>query len=221
MDLSQLPDVGEHMVTADNPARTDLSGMDHARCAALHDYLVHYGWIADGRSPDGLQSNHRTYFAAYGNAAEELRPRLDPSLAAFLDTALVLPVEAAPPTFFFWVAGISNPFFLLQTNDIADLFDEPEDSLVCLYLPNIGEGGELGGGLFYPQPSHRAAVFMNMDEHDFALPVMAHPELWQPLETVLSNFIHLIHLGKITTSPQNAPSSAHHKIGPWEWQPYS
>ena len=37
------------MVTADNPARTDLSGMDHARCAALHDYLVYYGWIADGQ----------------------------------------------------------------------------------------------------------------------------------------------------------------------------
>jgi hypothetical protein len=221
MDLSQLPDVSEHLVTADNPARTDLPGMDHARCAALHDYLVHYGWMADGRAPTGLQDHRRTYFTAYGDAAEELRPRLDPSLAAFLDTALVLPREAAAPTLFFWVAGVSNPFFLLRTSDMADLYDEPEDSLVCLYSPNIGEGGELGGGLFYHQPSHRAAVFMNMDDHEAALPVMAHPELWQPLETVLSNFIQLLHVGKITASPQGAPSSAHHKIGPWEWQPYS
>ncbi len=40
MDVSPLPDVNGHLVTADHPPRTDSSGMDHARCAALHNWLV-------------------------------------------------------------------------------------------------------------------------------------------------------------------------------------
>jgi hypothetical protein len=63
---------------------------------------------------------------------------------------------------------------------------------------------------------------MHMDDYDYALPVAAHPELWYPLETVLSNWIELVHLGKITASPRDAPALfGSEKIGPWEWRPYS
>ncbi|KAL2183643.1 hypothetical protein L209DRAFT_569248 [Thermothelomyces heterothallicus CBS 203.75] len=57
MDTSQLPDVSGQLVTADNPARTGLPGMDHARCAALHNYLVHYARVAEGRNPASLQGD--------------------------------------------------------------------------------------------------------------------------------------------------------------------
>ncbi|TEY84110.1 hypothetical protein BOTCAL_0021g00330 [Botryotinia calthae] len=222
MDVSQLPNVSSLLVKADNPARADLLRMDHARCAALHNYLLYCAWIAEGRSPVTLHSNNNTFFTAYGAAAEALRPRLDPSVAAFLDASMLPPADAPEPApFFFWASGISDPGDLFA-NQTADLFDEPEDSLLCLYFPNIGQGGESGGGLFYHQGLHRAAVFMHMDDYDFALPVEAHPDLWYPLETVLSNWIDLIHLGKITASPREVPALfGSEKIGPWEWRPYS
>ena len=223
MDLLQLPDVDSLLVTADNPARVDLPGMDHARCAALHNYLVHYAWVAEGRAPASLHSNNNTFFNAHGAVAEALRPRLDPSLAAFLAAAM-LPPDANTPKrapFFFWANGLSEPDFLFD-NGLADLFDQPPDSLVCLYYPNIGQGGAPGGGVIYHQDYHRAAVFMNMVDYDFALPIEAHLALWHPLETVLSNWIDLLRLGKITASPRDAPALfGSEKIGPWEWRPYS
>ncbi|KAI0474444.1 hypothetical protein F4859DRAFT_504818 [Xylaria cf. heliscus] len=223
MSRGKLPDVSDLLVTARNPARTDLSGMDHARCAALHNYLVRYAWVAEGRAPAGLYSNiPNTFFTVYGAAAEALRPRLDPSLAAFLATALLPPPDAVERTpLFFWANGLSEPDDLFA-NYAADLFDEPEDSLVSLYFPNIGQGGESGGGVLYHQRYHRAAVFMHMDDHDYALPIKQHLELWHPLETIFSNWIGLLHLGKITTSPRDTQALfGNEKIGPWEWRPYS
>ncbi len=197
--------------------------MDHARCAALHNYLVSYAWVAEGRPIASLHGNGNTFFTVYGADAEALRPRLDPSLSAFLDTALLPPADAASGSapFFFWASQINSPDYIFD-NQAADLLDEPEDSLLCLYDTNIGQGGESGGGLFYHQGYHRAAVFMHMDYYDYAFPVKAHLELWHPLETVLSNWIDLVHLGKITASPTDTPALfGSEKIGPWEWQPYS
>ncbi|KAI1105615.1 hypothetical protein F4804DRAFT_125090 [Jackrogersella minutella] len=221
MDASQLPNVNHLLVTADNPARADLLGMDFARCAALHNYLVHYAWVSEGRAPADLHGNN-TFFTTHGAAAEALRPRLHPSLVAFLDTAILPPADGPEPApFFFWANGLSEPDHLFA-NEAADLFDEPADSLVCLYFPNIGQGGEFGGGLFYHQGHHRAAVFMHMDDYDYALSIEAHSLLWYPLETVLSNWIELVHLGKITASPRDTPALfGSEKIGPWEWRPYS
>lgn len=227
MDSSQLPDVDELLVTADHPALSPSPGMDHARCAALHNYLVRYAWLAERRSPASLQANNN-FFTTYGDSAEALRPRLSPSVAAFLDAAII-PSPAvdgdgdddpSPAPFFWWVSALSEPDFLFD-DEAADLYDQPPDSLVCLYSPNTGQGGESGGGLFYHQRHHRAAVFMHMDDHDHALPVDAHPELWHPLETLLSHWVGLIRLGKVAASPRRAPALfGSEKIGPWEWRPY-
>ncbi|TRX97157.1 hypothetical protein FHL15_001951 [Xylaria flabelliformis] len=223
MDASQLPNVSGQLVTAHNPASTDLLGMDHARCAALHNYLVHYAWVAQGREPAILHSNTtNTFFTIHGATADALRSRLDPSLTAFLTTALIPPPNTPePPPFFFWASEVSNPDDIFA-NWAADLFDQPEDSLVSLYFPNVGQGGEFGGGVVYHQGCHLAAVFMHMNDYDYALPIEKHPELWHPLETILSNWIDLIHLGKITASPRDVPAEfGSEKIGPWEWKPYS
>lgn len=193
--------------------------MDHERCVALHDYLIHYAWLAEGHTAASLPSNN-TFFTTSGAAAEAIRPRLHPSLAAFLDRALVAP----GPTvvyFFFWASELGDPDGLF-VNDTADLFDEPVDSLLCLYTPIIGGTGSAGGGVYYHQGYHRAAVFLNMNDFDFALPVKDHLDLWHPLETVLSNWIELVHLGKIIASPRDEkPRFVGEKMGPWDWMPYS
>ncbi|PQE13536.1 chitin-type 1 protein [Rutstroemia sp. NJR-2017a WRK4] len=210
MDSSQLPDVSSLLVTEDNPARADLSGTDHERCAALHNYLVYYAWIFQGRSPATLLSSSKKYFTTYGAAAEALRPRLHPSVAAFLDAAL-LPVTETPEPFFLWAAAIPEPEELFD-NYATHIFSEPEDSL----------GGKAGAGLYYHQECHQAVVFMSMIDFNFALPFREEPDLWHPLETIFSNWIELIHLGKIVASPTEAPSLfGSEKIGPWEWRPYS
>ncbi|KAI1392390.1 uncharacterized protein F4822DRAFT_127714 [Hypoxylon trugodes] len=223
MDISQLPNIDNLLVTADNPPRADLLGvgLDHARCAALHNYLVYYAWLAEGRLVASLHNNANTFFTAHGAEAEALRPGLHPSLTAFLETALLPPTygtEVIP--FFFWANQLSDPDNLID-DQMADLSDQPPGSLVNLYLSNTGQGGEAGGGLFYHQGHHKVAVFMHMDDYDFALPVEKHPELWHPLETVLSNWIEQIRVGKITASPaETPPVFVGEKVGNWEWMPY-
>ncbi|KAL7930186.1 hypothetical protein V8C35DRAFT_313761 [Trichoderma chlorosporum] len=225
MDDPQLADASKLLVRADNPARSGIPGMDHARCAALHNYLINYAWITEGRRPACLDGNNKTFFTTYGAAAEALRSRLDPSLAAFLDAALLPPDgsdDLDPAPLFYWVSGFCEPSDLFA-KEVADLYDEPDDSLVCLYYPNIGQGGKVGGGLLYHQGRHCAAVLMNMDEYDYVLPIEAHRELWHPLETVLSNWIELIHLGKIQITASRRDERGLYggeKIGPWEWRPY-
>ncbi|KAL2134862.1 hypothetical protein VTI74DRAFT_10668 [Chaetomium olivicolor] len=109
------------------------------------NYLVHCAWIAEGRAPASLQGNNgnNTFFAVHGVAAE-------------LSTH-GLTHAPEPPPFFSFISTLSDPDGLFD-NQTADMFDEPEDSLVCLYLPNIGLGEESGGGLFYHQGHHRATV---------------------------------------------------------------
>jgi hypothetical protein len=72
------------LVTAANPARTDLEGMDHARCAALHNYLVDYRMAAEGLAP---VASSDTLISTLGEAAPAVLPKLHPSLAAFFAAA--------------------------------------------------------------------------------------------------------------------------------------
>ncbi|KAM5464887.1 hypothetical protein MferCBS49748_005309 [Microsporum ferrugineum] len=150
-----------------------------------------------------LRRNSYTYFALNGAAAEALRPRLHPSLAAFLDAA-TLPLHHYYPSgnLFFYACSFNYPQYLFD-NNAADLQDMPVDSLVNLY--DGGMNIEAGGGLFYRQGSHRAVAFMHMDAYDQAFPIEAHKELWHPLETVLSNWINLILIGKVIGSLPGEP----------------
>ncbi|KAK5654541.1 hypothetical protein OQA88_7170 [Cercophora sp. LCS_1] len=220
MDMSHLP---THLVTAQNPARTDLGTLDHPRCAALHNYLVHCAWLAESRPVSAdLLNNSNTFFTGNGGAASVFRERLHPSVVAFLGAALLPPSPGphrAPAPFFWWATALNNTEDLFA-NPVAGLFDEPEDSLLCLYWP--GQGGEAGGGVYYHQGIHRAAVFMHMDDHDFAMPAWRNPTLWHPLETILSNWIELLRLGKVAATPPDAPSLfGNERSGPWEWRVYS
>lgn len=226
MDLSQLPDITSLLVRPDNPPRDDLEGMDYARCAALHNYLIQYAWLAEGRPLATLNANSN-FFTAFGDpaAAEACRPRLDPSLAAFFDAAIVSrPAddthEYLPFSVFAW--GIDGPNRLFEES-IADMNDQPVDSLVRLYAIETGLSAmDGGGGVIYHQSFHRVATFMNLDEYDFGFPVQDKPQAWYPLETLLTNWIDLIRVGKVLASPHKEPALFDfEKIGPWEWRPYS
>ncbi|KAK4247271.1 hypothetical protein C7999DRAFT_41421 [Corynascus novoguineensis] len=210
MLASQLPSIDDQLVTPNNPPRTDLDGMDYARCAALHNYIVDLGLAADGRLGPAAEGSRATYFSTHGDAAEAVRPRLHASLAAFLAAARTFDV----PLFYF-VGGMPHPdwgdFYGLFANETADLEDEPEDSIVRLYFSHMDAcEGKSGGGVLYHQGRHLASFFVHPSD-----------TYWHPLETILSNWIGLIRLGKVVVSPTDEPALyGSVKIGNWEWRPY-
>ncbi|KAH6845737.1 hypothetical protein B0I37DRAFT_191526 [Chaetomium sp. MPI-CAGE-AT-0009] len=220
---SQIPSIDDQLVTPDNPPRTDLDGMDHVRCAALHNYLVDYCLAADGLLDPAAEGSRATYFSTHGDAAEAISPRLHPSVAAFLAAA-----RTPDAPLFFFVGGMPNPDGDLNglfDNETADNEDEPEDSIVRLYFSHMDAcGGKSGGGMLYHQGRHLASFFVHPDDTGFAFPVDEHPQNWHPLETILSNWIALIRLGKVVASPTDDPAPYGGiyglKIGNWEWRPY-
>lgn len=224
MDLSQLPDITGFLVTPDNPPRFDIEGIDYVRCAALHNYMIHYAWLAEGRPLEALKSKSTDFFTSFGAEAEALRPRLDPSLVSFLETALISPFDPwedrLPISIFSW--GIEGPERLIE-EVMADLQDQPVDSLVRLYnadtpISTLGDDG----AVVYHQHLQRVAFFMHGDAYEQGFPFEKHADIWVPLETVLSHWIDLIHLGKVVASPQEEPALFEtDKVGPWEWRPYS
>ncbi|KAK8040325.1 hypothetical protein PG991_000113 [Apiospora marii] len=202
MAAPQLRSIDDQLVTPDNPPLTDLDGMDHVRCAALHNYLVDLCLAADadGRPVPATKSRRATYFSTHGEATESVRQRLHPSVAAFLAAA-----HSPDAPLFFFVDCIPGPddgeFNGLFDNETADNEDEPEDSIVRLYLSHMDAcDGMSGGGLLYYQRRHLASFFVHPDDTDW---------------------ISLIRLGKVVVSPTDEPSLyGSVKIGNWEWRPY-
>ena len=89
---------------------------------------------------------------------------------------------------------------------MADLEDQPVDSLIRLYnadtaISTLGDDG----AVVYHQNLQRVAVFMDGDAYEQGFPYEEHPEIWIPLETVLSHWIDLIHIGKVVASSQKEP----------------
>lgn len=187
MAASQRPSIDDQLVTPDNPPRTDLDGMDHVRCAALHNHLVDLCLVADAdvRLDPAAEGRRATYFNTHGDAAEAVRPRLHSSVATFL-------VEARTPNapLFFFVDGMPDPndgdFSSLFDNETADFEDEPEDSIVRLYFSHADAcDGKSGGGMLYHQRRHLASFFVHPADTELAFPVDEHPQSWHPLEPSL------------------------------------
>lgn len=225
MDVSQLPEIASVLVRPDNPPRADITGIDYARCAPLHNYLVQYAWLAEGRPLAALTSSSTNFFTAFGAEAEALRPRLDSSLVAFLDAVIIPPTdgpaEVPPPPLSIFSWGLSTPDTFFE-EFIADLRDQPVDSLVRLYtIDTVLAGEDRGGGVIYHQSLHRVGVFMHFDAYECGFPAEDHPFVWNPLESLLSHWIDLIHLGKVVASHQEPALYDFEKVGLWEWRPYS
>lgn len=173
---------------------------------------MHYAWVAEGRPPAQLYDAGKSFFNnARGWRAGALRPRIHPPSPPSSTRLCSVPsMRIGPTTTKGWgpspfSSGLGDqrgPGAVLRQED-ADLHDEDPDSLVLIY--GFNEGGGSGGGVYYHQGCHRAAVFLDMWEHDYAMPAAAHPELWHPLETILSHWIELIRIGKVAAVPGHAP----------------
>ncbi|RWA10470.1 hypothetical protein EKO27_g4639 [Xylaria grammica] len=201
---------GGVLAISENPA-WEAGTFDYKRCAELHNILVEQAWAAEGRSLEELE--RRSFFQYYGDKANEIVDRLDPSLRAFLESAIV---GQELPSFFIWVSGIGSPTEMFFVEDMFLECGEPNRFLV-LYVTQRDLGGH-PLGLIYDQKLHRATLTLGLEDIWAIKPVEQHDDLWHPLETVLGHWIHLVEIKKVTASQDEAPNE---KYGPWIWHTYS
>ncbi|KAI1329990.1 hypothetical protein F5Y16DRAFT_416586 [Xylariaceae sp. FL0255] len=172
----------DSIVTSANPAAEGCT-LNYERCSKLHNLLVEHAWVASGRPLAELEQ--RSYFDHHGEGC----------LAVF-----------------FWVECIAPPPEMFSVPE--EMFQEYNvkwsDRFLVLYTTNLGLG-EHRFGLIYDQKLHRATMALGIEDIDFAKPPEGFNELCHPLETVLSNWVHMISIGRITASPDDAPNE---KFGP-------
>ncbi|CAG7962390.1 unnamed protein product [Penicillium nalgiovense] len=215
----QILNIEDALVSEANPAR--LNGpLDYERCARLHNYLVAYGWMAHhGQETPNLDelASQPSIFADEDTQA--IRERLHPSVNSFLDS-----IFSPEQGFFYWVNHISMQL-------VDDIFPDEENDLDNLerFVVIYGTVVELGShcvGVVYDQKLHRAVFPMTLGNLDSMQPIDEHEDMWFPLETILTNWIYMLRIGKITAdSPEGkAPaelSRSRSQIGLWSWLRYS
>jgi hypothetical protein len=150
---------------------------------------------------------------------DAIRPQLDPSLNSFLDS-----IYDPPAGFFYWVNGLrmelAEEYFPLEDSNFED-----KERLVVIYdtTPDLGSHCL---GVLYDQLNHRASFSLTIDNSESIEPVAEHWDMWFPLETILTNWIHMLRMGKITADPRRErdlsaeEANSRHHIGLWCWHPY-
>ena len=219
MDMSQPIDISSLVVTGSSPERRDdtAAAMDYTRCAALHNYLVQLGWVGSGMALEDLPDRSFTFFSNPHDSgeADEARSRLSPSVAAFLELARI-PNGPGDTHLFAWAHRVATPSEMFSLKDLHD--DEGEPSrFLTLYVVDSNMVGD-PAGLIYDQERHRATFAMDMDDLKSIHPVADKDALWFPLETVLSSWVRLATIGKVTASTAPSPTT---KMGAWAWHSYS
>ncbi|VUC24140.1 unnamed protein product [Clonostachys rosea] len=203
--------------------------LDVERCVRLHNYLAARAWMAKRQKGPGdlHELFHRPSYLEYfergnnGNKGGNIRALLHPDVVLFLESIIFLGIhEEDDPYLFLWVSGIEIPSFLAEASktfldDQLEIDGKPR--FITLYSTIAGVGH--GIGVVYDQLRHQVSFPYTGNSLEFVSPVVEHEEMWFPLEVLLSNWINLIHLGKII--PQAQPSRPSAAQGVWNWKSYS
>lgn len=203
MTLNQLLDIEDVLVTPTNPARAD-GNLDVARCAKLHNHLVALSWMErhqkSAQELNELTDSHRSYFDVFGDEADEVRQRLDPQFASFLESIHVLPVGEEKSELFLCIQRVAEPSDI-QNDEILEVFHAEDDRtdydddipLFALLYTMIANLAPHSLGIVYHQQLRRVAFVPTIWE---AESVLEHDDVWVPLESLLSHWINLVRRGK-------------------------
>lgn len=214
-----LLDIDDALVSETNPAREDGT-FDYERCARLHNYLVAYGWMAHHeREVDDLQEllSRPSFFELERDESQVPMHRLNPEMISFLQS-IILPKPNEG--LFYWVTDVDlipgDLFFFGEESKLRN-----RERFVILHSSWV-ELGSHNIGLLFDQKRNRVAMPIVMENLDSISPVKDHLDMWFPLETMLTNWIHMIRIGKVTASPPEEEFPSHvARLGSWVWQPYS
>jgi hypothetical protein len=135
-----LDDVVHLLVTSENTPR-NIDGMDHARCAALHNAIFKHAWIAAGRDGDAFTAQSRPWLEFHPHAAQD--SHFHPSVLAFLREARALPLSHQI-NFFYYFWGLN-----CEVGGHEDCFPE-DDRTVTLYASAFDIAGQPDGLVYVP-----------------------------------------------------------------------
>ncbi|KAJ5720810.1 uncharacterized protein N7483_008744 [Penicillium malachiteum] len=217
----QILDINDALVSDENPARENGT-LDYERCARLHNYIVACGWMAHhGQYTPDLDAiaSRRWYSGMDDEHIQATRERLTSPLISFLDL-----IYESEQEFFYWVEGLSiqscDDSFLAEDNELED---EGKSRFIVIYLTHVDFGSHCLG-VVYDQQLHRASFPMTIENCESVEPVDEHDDLWFPLETILTNWIHMIDLGKVVPGlyvPDGSDyPTSRSQTGLWSWLPY-
>ncbi|RFU29628.1 hypothetical protein B7463_g6712, partial [Scytalidium lignicola] len=206
-------------VIADHPLR-EVEGLDHERCAALHNLIIERGWTASGRSLSDL--DRRTWWECHCGDAE-LSPhavKLSPSVIAFLKTTWHGYASTAQPphAFFRYLARLCSPDDLWENVN----YDEDEDDsnkrrYVTLYMANWALGASHPLGLVFDQQTSTAMQHISI--HDTSA-TMNGRQIWLPLELILEGFLDMMDQGK-ALAVDSSYDGEQERIEPWIMPSYT
>ncbi|KAK5713398.1 hypothetical protein LTR17_017579 [Elasticomyces elasticus] len=182
--------VAHLLVTPDNPPRTDGDGMDHERCAALHNAIYKHGWIASGRDAADFLRQSRPYLDFHPSLAQD--DFLHPSVLAFLRAARALP-DNHEINFFYHLSSLTYE----PGNHEASFPDS--DQTLTLYNTAWSYAGK------YDQNTH--AAILHLDITDDLVP----EQPWQPLECILTVWIEMIQRQKVVAIPADVGKTSYEK----------
>lgn len=214
----KILDIEDALVTDENPER-EVEGLDYERCARLHNYLVAYRWMArTGQDTPDLDAmaNERVMSPEQRAGEEERRQHLHPTVNQFLDLII-----RGGLTFFYWVAfaeiQLVDDIFFEEENDLED---EGLARFVTIYPTYDGVASD-SLGLVYDQQNHLAAVPLDIGSTESLTPIDEHYNLWYPLETILTHWIQLAHMGKVAVALNDGDcSETEAQVGSWVWRSY-
>lgn len=212
--------MAEWRITEETPLR-EVNGLDHERCAALHNYIVELGWTQRGLALDTLDK--RTWWECYGGDAALVSTieRLDASVVAFLKAAWHgFAMDSATPSHLFhrYLARLSSPE---EFWDNA-MYDDHEGNsnkrrYVTLYMANWALDATHPLGLVLDQEEFTAMQHMSTHDSDIS---MNGRQMWLSLEMVLDVLVDMIELGKIVAVDESY-SGEQERTEPWIMPSYT
>ncbi|TKA76071.1 hypothetical protein B0A55_05700 [Friedmanniomyces simplex] len=190
-----LQEVSHWLVTDENPPR-DVDGMDHERCAALHNAIFKHGWICSGRDAEDFLPQSLPYLGLDPHLAQD--GLLHPSVLAFLRSARALPADHQVH-FFYNVAGLNLDY---GGHDYCFPDSDHTLTLYGCYPEHAGQPD----GLVYDQDMHKA--IMHFDRTDELTP----EQPWQWLESILTVWIEMIQRQKIVALPADVGKVSYENV---------
>jgi hypothetical protein len=212
--------MAEWRISNENPLR-ELDGLDHERCAALHNHIVELGWIQRGLALDTLDK--RTWWECYGGdeALTSTTERIDTSVVSFLKAAwhgYAIDLATESHLFHRYLAGMCSPEQLWENTNYADDEDDSNKRrYIKLYMANWALGATHPLGLIVDQDEYTAMQHMSIRDSEIT---MNGRQLWLPLEMILDGFIDMIDQGKILAVNENYKGEQE-RTEPWIMPSYT
>ncbi|KAH5158348.1 hypothetical protein HBI24_069250 [Parastagonospora nodorum] len=213
--------MAEWRITEDNPIR-DIEGLDHERCAALHNYIIELGWTQRGLSLDALDK--RTWWECHsGDAAltPDILERLEPAVISFLKAAwhgYSLDESVPQHCFHRYLGRLGFPDNLFNNVNYAEWEDDSNKrAYISLYLANWALGATHPQGLILAQENGVAIQHMSLHNTNVT---MNGRMGWLDLEVILDRYIEMIEQGKVV-AVDDTYEGEQERISPWIMPSYT